>query len=168
MSAPSQQRARDDDAEPLVPESHWDALRERGESAPWYADGLRFECTACGKCCHNHGDGYEYVFSTRAERKALAAHFGLSLRRFEAEYCERVAGRLSFRGKDGACIFLEDGKCSVYALRPRQCSTFPFWPELLESRSAWERDVASFCPGVGEGPVHDLAEIRRRAAQAGG
>ncbi|GJM21978.1 MAG: hypothetical protein DHS20C15_18930 [Planctomycetota bacterium] len=156
------------DGDALLPEEHWDDLRAKGESPPWYADGLRFECTACGKCCHNHGDGYEYVFSSRSERKALAEHFGVSLRRFEADYCERVAGRISFRGVDGACIFLQDGQCSVYRLRPKQCSTFPFWPELLESRSTWEADVASFCPGVDQGPVHDLAEIRRRAAEAGG
>lgn len=150
-----------------VPDEHWEALRARGERGPWYAEGLRFECTACGKCCHNHGDGYQYVWSTRAERRALAKHFGLSLRAFEAEYCTPVDGDLSFTSRGDACVFLEDGQCSVYALRPKQCSSFPFWPELLADPDTWERDVASFCPGAGQGPVHDLGEIRRRMKNSG-
>ena len=145
-----------------------DADRQLPEGVPWYIEGLRFECTACGKCCKNHGDGYEYVFSTRAERKRIASHLGLSLRAFEAEYTTKVAGRLSFTFKGDACVFLEDGKCSIYAFRPLQCSTFPFWPELLEDRDTWEKDVASFCPGAGQGTLHDVAEIRAVAAKFGG
>jgi Fe-S-cluster containining protein len=135
---------------------------------PWYVEGLRFACTACGKCCHNHGDGFAYVFSTRAERKALAQHFGLSLRAFEARYCTREAGRISFASRGDACIFLEDGRCSVYGLRPKQCRTFPFWPELLTDRETWERDVASFCPGAGQGELHDVNAIRAVMRQHGG
>lgn len=133
--------------------------------APWYIDGLRFACTACGKCCKNHGDGFEYVFSTRAERRAIASHLQLSLKAFESSYCTKVAGSISFASKGDACIFLEGGRCSIYALRPKQCRTFPFWPELVESRLAWERDVASFCPGVGQGTLHDVAAIRAALAQ---
>ena len=127
---------------------------------PWYADGLRFECTACGKCCVNHGDGFNYVYSTRGERRAIAKSLGLSLKQFEADYCERVGAHLSFLSEDNACVFLEEGKCSIYEHRPAQCSTFPFWPELLSDEDTWERDVASFCPGVGEGPTHELDAIR--------
>jgi uncharacterized protein len=81
-------------------------------------------------------------------------------RAFEAQYCERIEGHLSFKSRDRACIFLVGGRCSVYALRPAQCRTFPFWPELLADERAWERDVASFCPGVGQGPVRDANAIR--------
>jgi len=142
------------------------AARETGDAAPWWRDGLRFECTACGKCCCVHGEDGEfaYVYSTRAERKALAAHFGLSLRAFEARYLEtHAAGVKSFKSVGDACVFLDEhGRCGVYALRPSQCRTFPFWADLLADRDTWERDVASFCPGVGEGPLHDAEEITRR------
>jgi uncharacterized protein len=138
--------------------AHPAAARDPGK--PWWFEGLRFECTACGKCCVNHGDGFEYVYSTRAERRALAAHLGITERAFEAQYCERIEGHLSFKSRDRACIFLVGGRCSVYALRPAQCRTFPFWPELLADERAWERDVASFCPGVGQGPVRDANAIR--------
>ena len=142
---------------------------EPADDAPWYLDGVRFACTACGKCCVNHGEGYEFVFSSRTERKAIAEHLGLSLRRFEKELCERSPdGRLTFVSSGDACVFLEDGQCSIYAHRPKQCRTFPFWPELMESRDTWDRDVASFCPGVGEGPLHSFAAIRKAMGDAGG
>ncbi|HTE05260.1 MAG TPA: YkgJ family cysteine cluster protein [Planctomycetota bacterium] len=139
-----------------------DAARDpaRDPAAPWWFGGLRFECTACGKCCENHGEGFEYVYSTRAERRALAVHLGITERAFEAQYCERIEGHLSFKSVERACVFLKGGRCSVYALRPSQCRTFPFWPELLTDERTWQRDVASFCPGAGQGPVRDANAIR--------
>ncbi len=130
---------------------------------PWYAEGLRFECTACGKCCRNHGDGFSYVYANRAERQAAARHLGVSLSRFEEEWCRRDRGWFVFRDKGNACVFLDGkGQCSIYAHRPKQCRTFPFWPELLVDEETWEKDVASFCPGAGEGDLYDLTTIRAR------
>jgi Fe-S-cluster containining protein len=132
---------------------------------PWYAPGLRFECTACGKCCTNHGE-FSAVYANREEREALARHFGLTREEFEGRYCEPVAGGVSFKSAGDACVFLRDGKCSVYVLRPAQCRTFPFWPELIASEDSWQRDVASFCPGAGKGPLHGVEEIRAAARRA--
>ncbi|MFT7464557.1 MAG: Fe-S-cluster containining protein [Pseudohongiellaceae bacterium] len=142
---------------------------EPGEDGvPWYAKGLSFSCTACGKCCLNHGEGYQYVFSTRAERRRIAKYMGLSLRGFESEFCKPVLGSLSFTSAGDACVFLEDGRCSIYELRPNQCRTFPFWPEVLADQDTWDRDVASFCPGVGAGEFFDLNAIRKRMAEVRG
>jgi uncharacterized protein len=139
--------------------------RVKPKPPPWFAPGLRFECTACGKCCANHGE-FSYVYSSREEREALARHFGLSRAAFEARYCDDVEGGLSFKSREDACIFLKAGKCSVYELRPAQCRTFPFWPELLVDEDTWQRDVASFCPGVGQGPLHGVDEIRATARRS--
>jgi len=134
---------------------------------PWFKDGIRFHCTACGNCCRNHGDGFDYVYSTMRERRAIAQHLELPQAEFERRYCEGVEGLLSFKskplgeGRPGkACIFLAGHRCSIYAHRPTQCRTFPFWAEVLVSEPVWRKDVASMCPGVGTGPLHDLAAIR--------
>ncbi len=161
-SAPEQASAAAGARDPRVPLDAPAAPAARDPRAPWWFEGVRFGCTACGKCCRNHGEGFEYVYSTRTERRALAEHFGISQREFEARYCERIEGHQSFKSKDGGCVFLEQGRCSVYELRPSQCRTFPFWPELLVDERTWERDVASFCPGVGQGPLHDANAIRAR------
>lgn len=67
------------------------------------------------------------------------------------------------RGYD--CVFLDrdsvPGKaiCSVYEARPMQCRTWPFWPENLRSRQAWERAGRS-CPGINTGPAYEPKAIR--------
>lgn len=51
-------------------------------------------------------------------------------------------------GEDFHCIFLENGKlCSVYDLRPVQCRTFPYWPEVMESRETWNAEKLE-CEGI--------------------
>ena len=55
------------------------------------------------------------------------------------------------------CIFWEDG-CTVYASRPLQCSTYPFWERIVESRQTWEEE-AKDCPGMETGPCISLAVI---------
>lgn len=49
---------------------------------------------------------------------------------------------LCLKRNNGACVFLDPGgKCSIYSVRPVQCSTYPFWPSLLESKEDWEDEA---------------------------
>ena len=127
---------------------------------PWYADGLRFECTRCGACCR--GEGYVWVSEERMGE--IAEFLGISLEAFSRRYLRLVEGRLSLVEKEHAdCVFWEaDRGCVIYPVRPVQCRTFPFWPEHLESPEAWRR-LAAEVPGIGRGRRHTVAEIRRRA-----
>ena len=59
---------------------------------------------------------------------------------------------------NGDCIFWDDG-CTVYPARPRQCRTFPFWPENLESPEAWQA-LKQFCHGIDRGRLYPLSEIQ--------
>ena len=126
-------------------------------SGAWYRDGIRFSCTQCGDCCTG-GPGYVWV--TRTEVEALAKHRGLDVQAFGRRYLRKVGSRYSLLEKpNGDCIFFEKG-CTVYPARPRQCRTFPFWPENLSSRGAWS-DVAANCPGAGRGRLYSSSEIDR-------
>ncbi|MBI1853585.1 MAG: YkgJ family cysteine cluster protein [Planctomycetes bacterium] len=122
----------------------------------WIGEGLRFGCTQCGHCCSIPG----FVWVTEAEAAALATHLGLSLDAFGRRYLRRVGDRVSLvERSDGPCIFLgEDRRCTVYAARPRQCRTFPFWPGLVNSPETWAA-VKETCPGIDSGPLHSRAEI---------
>lgn len=59
-----------------------------------------------------------------------------------------------------ACPLLtKDGRCSVHDIKPRQCRTYPFWPELLESKEAWDSEEL-YCEGINRpGRNYDLDEI---------
>lgn len=128
--------------------------------------GLSFSCTQCGSCCTGEGG---FVRFTSAEADALALHVRLSTPDFIAQYThDTPAGRslkevTSEFGQD--CIFLDrttlPGRaiCSVYALRPAQCRTWPFWQSNIHQPWAWAR-AANLCPGINKGTRYTPTQIR--------
>jgi len=132
---------------------------------PWYADGLRFECGACGRCC---GGGPGYVWTSEAEAETIARHLGLEAKEFRRLYARRLWRGLSLKEKSNYdCILLDGaGRCSVYPVRPRQCRTWPFWPSNLVSPEVWEA-AAGRCAGIGSGTLWRLEEIELRREEMG-
>jgi Fe-S-cluster containining protein len=133
--------------------------------SPWYRDGLTFTCTRCGACCTG-APGYVWVDS--AEIARLAAYRGEPIEQFTRAFVRRVGDRYSLIEKPGGdCVFWDkEAGCTVYPARPVQCQTWPFWPENLESRDAWEH-VTRVCPGSGspQGRWFSLEEVREAAAK---
>jgi hypothetical protein len=132
---------------------------------PWYAEGLRFECRGCGSCC---GGFPGFVWVTEPEIAAAARHLGLAPEEFRARHCRSVGGRYTLREtRRYDCVMLEEGRCTIYPVRPLQCRTFPFWDENLETRGDW-REAARACPGMDTGKLHamkDIDKLRERAEQ---
>lgn len=125
---------------------------------PWYRAGLQFECTQCGGCCSG-APGYVWV--SEAEVAELAQAMQLSEDDFRDRFMRRVGHRWSLiEYPDGDCIFLDPKTrgCLVYAARPLQCRTWPFWSSNLKTPQEWERTCES-CPGAGTGQVYTLEQI---------
>lgn len=121
----------------------------------WYSGGLKFECTQCGHCCTGAPG---YVWITIPELYRIAEMLGLDDREFSRKYVRKVNGKLSLIEKpNGECVFYDKG-CTIYPVRPAQCRTFPFWPEIVERPSTWEK-AAQECPGMNHGPDHTEEEI---------
>jgi Fe-S-cluster containining protein len=129
-------------------------------SEPWYKDGLRFQCTRCGKCCTGE-PGYVWVYD--AEVAALAAYRGETLTETTALYTRLTSRGRTLREKlNGDCVFFDREKgCTVYPVRPRQCRTWPFWESNVETPEAWRR-TCEVCPGSGQGELIPAEEITRR------
>lgn len=128
---------------------------------PWYGDGLRFQCTQCGNCCTG-APGYVWV--NKAEIEALAAHLAMELDEFERRFVRQVGIRKSLvELQGGDCVFLDpqSRRCTVYALRPRQCRTWPFWESNVRTPKDWE-ETCRVCPGSGQGPLVPAKEIERQ------
>jgi uncharacterized protein len=125
-------------------------------------EGLRFACQpGCTNCCRVTG----YVYLTEDDLRAAAAFLGLRPRVFEARYVYRTAHLLRLRKpRHAQCHFLEESGCALHPAKPAQCRIFPFWPELVESRSAW-RGISRYCPGIGQGKLASLQGVLRLSAE---
>jgi len=126
---------------------------------------LRFECTGCGACCTGGAD--HYVETSATERAAIRAFLGLSPAWFRRRYLVRVdADTTGIRLEhSGRCPFLGiDNRCRIYPVRPRQCRTYPWWPELVENKRDWTEE-ARRCEGMNRGTVVPLSTIERSLAR---
>lgn len=123
----------------------------------WYRDGLRFECTQCGKCCTG-APGYVWVDDEEVE--ALSIRLGMSENAFRRTYTRREGDRRTLIEKqNNDCIFWEkDVGCTVYEQRPKQCRSWPFWDSNLKSERHWQKTV-DICPGSGQGRLYTIDEI---------
>lgn len=99
-------------------------------------DWVCFHCTRCGNCCRDlegelmlePADAYDLARCLRTQGMATSTH----------DVCERYAHTDLLKGRppiylmntvedDHACVFLEDGRCSVYEGRPQICRIYPFF-----------------------------------------
>ncbi len=121
---------------------------------------MRFECQpGCTNCCDQQG----FVYLTEDDADRIAAFLGQSKAEFETQHTFRTKNLLRLRvPRHAQCTFLVDGRCSIHAVKPVQCRTFPFWPEILATRRRWHETGAN-CPGIGKG---ELVNIESAEAQA--
>ena len=136
------------------------------DAEPWYKDGLRFRCTGCGNCCTGAPGA---VWVTDEELRGIAAATGKTPAEVRLFHTRLVGGRLSLTEyANGDCTFFDPERrnCTVYAARPAQCRTWPFWPGHLESPETW-RQAGADCPGLGRGDFVSLEDIERQAAASG-
>jgi Fe-S-cluster containining protein len=127
----------------------------------WFSQGLNFKCTECGKCCTGSPG---YVWVTEKEMEAIADFLNITMKEFMRRYVRRVGGRFSLieSKTNYDCIFLKNKKCMVYGARPKQCRTYPWWPQNLHSKQAWE-ETAKTCEGIyPEAPLVSLKVIEEQ------
>ena len=116
-------------------------------SEVWWKEGLKFGCTACGRCCQNEGE----VWLDADEFADLSTNLKETPEAVLQKYSEKtMSGWVKLKNQisddpkiNDRCIFLgADGKqCSIYDSRPIQCRTYPFWPRLLSSESEWDKEA---------------------------
>lgn len=131
----------------------------------WYKDGLHFSCTGCGKCCCG-APGYVWVSIEEIER--ISYFLKISLDLMIRTYIRKVDNRYSLielKKSNYACPFLQDGRCTIYPVRPTQCKTFPWWEQNLSSPEAFY-DVAFLCEGIcKEAPLVSFETIQQNLTQ---
>jgi uncharacterized protein len=126
------------------------------------ADFMRFECQpGCTRCCERQG----FVYLTEEDIGRLAAYLQMTSGEFERRYVYRTKNLRRLRvPRHAQCEFLAGGGCSVHAAKPTQCRSFPYWPELVESRQAWHK-TGAWCPGIGRGELVNIEAARSVALE---
>lgn len=123
---------------------------------------MRFLCqSGCIRCCEQKG----FVYVSREDIGRLAEHLGITRAEFKRRHLCGRAPLLRFRKpRNKQCPFLLADGCSVHSVKPLQCSSFPYWPELLASASE-RREAARYCPGMNKGPLVNLQLAREVAGE---
>ena len=102
----------------------------------------KIDCLQCAACCKN----YSPRFKT-PDVKRISKHLGMRESEFIDAYL-RVDEDGDFVVKSSPCPFLgADNFCSIYEVRPSDCSRFPYTDEdVLIKRQKLTLKNASFCP----------------------
>jgi len=106
-------------------------------------------CESCGGACCTGASGY--IWAKYPEIEKMAIFLELTVEEFATMYLKKVKHRYSLVEKkldaeNYACVFFNNElkQCSIYAVRPRQCRTFPFWETFKNNTE----EVKNECPGI--------------------
>lgn len=137
----------------------------------YHTTPIRFKCTQCSQCCY--GGKYAYVRANQQEIEKIIEYMEIDAESFKNDYLIKLVDHgYGIRMKKsslkevikikGHCVLLnKEGKCSVYPVRPTQCRTYPFWPEILVSEDKWKNEVAR-CEGINQGEVVNAEYIEEQ------
>jgi Fe-S-cluster containining protein len=128
----------------------------------FWEKGIRFECQGSGGCCVSRGE-YGFVYLSLKDRQRFAQFFNITTTMFTQRYCTKTDGWFHLNEFTNQCQFLKENRCTVYSARPNQCRTWPFWPENMNVKT-WNKEIASYCPGVGKGKLYTKEEIEEQLA----
>jgi len=94
----------------------------------------------------------------------MAATLNLTEQQFKIKFVRNRGNRLALVEKKHpngfACVFLKGNSCEIYEARPKQCRTFPWWPENLTTEESWKL-AAKDCEGINEdAPLINFYQIQ--------
>jgi uncharacterized protein len=123
---------------------------------------MRFTCqTGCIKCCEEKG----FVYLSPSDIGRISEFLNMTLTEFETRYVYSTKNVSRLRvPRHSVCPFLSSSGCTIHPVKPIQCRTFPFWPELLDDNKEWNK-TAKWCPGIGKGPHVPVEHVRISAQE---
>jgi uncharacterized protein len=110
-----------------------------------------FKCVHCGHCCRNEG----IVHFTDNEITDIADFIGITPREFKERFLSFSSIGYAHHVMQGEqCIFLKNNLCAINSVKPRQCSSFPYWKEYI-GKDGNLKDFNRHCSGIILRPTTD-------------
>ena len=108
------------------------------------------------------------MWVSRKEIENISLSLGLRIEEFARKNLKKVGSKFSLieLSKGDCVMYKEAWGCKIYPVRPKQCSTFPFWPSNLESHEEWT-NLKEFCKGIDKGPLYTFSAIQEIAFGCG-
>jgi len=103
------------------------------------------DCLSCANCCKRMTPTF-----TKQDLKRISAHFGLSVEEFIKKWLKKDSNK-DWINKTEPCQFLNlsNNKCSIYAIRPLDCSGFPHLSKKKWSEYAHvHKQNIDYCPAT--------------------
>ncbi|MBL7736639.1 MAG: YkgJ family cysteine cluster protein [Chitinophagaceae bacterium] len=103
------------------------------------------DCLSCANCCKTMSPTY-----TKQDIVRISGHLGMSAEAFKEKYLykDRIGDWLN---KKTPCQFLnlEDNKCSIYLVRPRDCAGFPHHTRrrMVDYMHVFKQNI-EYCPAT--------------------
>jgi uncharacterized protein len=114
------------------------------------------DCLTCANCCKTMTPTY-----TTADIKRISAHFKQTPAEFKAKWLVYRKKDKDWENKKQPCQFLnlKDNKCSIYEIRPLDCSGFPHLPKkkMVDYMHIHKQNI-EYCPAT-----YKLVEKMREA-----
>lgn len=104
------------------------------------------DCLGCANCCKQMTP----TLNT-ADKLRISNHLGMSVKAFTAKYLEYDAKDKDWRMQKQPCVFLDltTNKCSIYEVRPADCSGFPHLTKVpLKSYLYIHKQNIMYCPAT--------------------
>ena len=103
------------------------------------------DCLSCANCCKTMSPTF-----TKTDIKRISKHFSQTPEEFTKQWLRKDRGG-DLLNKTEPCQFLNlnDNKCSIYAIRPLDCSGFPHLPKkkMVEYMHVHKQNI-EYCPAT--------------------
>ncbi|MBO9571992.1 MAG: YkgJ family cysteine cluster protein [Chitinophagaceae bacterium] len=103
------------------------------------------DCLSCANCCKTMSPTFN-----KQDLKRISAHVGMTVEQFKIKYL-RLDKEGDWINRKQPCQFLnlKDNKCSIYAVRPKDCAGFPHHTRkrMVDYMHVFKQNI-EYCPAT--------------------
>ena len=118
-----------------------DAIAAEMDIATW----KETDCLSCANCCKTMSPTY-----TKSDLRRISSHLGMTVDAFKIKWLRKDRNGDWINVKQ-PCQFLnlEDNKCSIYDVRPKDCAGFPHHTKkrMIDYMHVFKQNI-EYCPAT--------------------